>query len=101
MVTAPPQLVWQLIKRNNCFIVNGLHGKKFSSEPGNLYNLHSYKHSGALARLARALALRVACSWSLLQGACCTACSCFPRRLGWTQQLAQHSIWLGRAPRSA
>ena len=43
----PSQLVWQLIKGNNCFIVNGLHGKKFSSEPGNLYNLHSYKHSGA------------------------------------------------------
>ena len=46
-VLVPSQLVWQLIKGNNCFIVNGLHGKKFSSEPGNLYNLHSYKHSGA------------------------------------------------------
>ncbi|KAK9842241.1 hypothetical protein WJX81_002197 [Elliptochloris bilobata] len=45
-VPVPSQLVWQLIKGNNCFIVNGLHGKKFSSEPGNLYNLHSYKHSG-------------------------------------------------------
>ena len=56
MVTAPPQLVWQLIKRNNCFIVNGLHGKKFSSEPGNLYNLHSYKHSGAHAGSAWTLA---------------------------------------------
>ncbi len=62
MVTAPPQLVWQLIKRNNCFIVNGLHGKKFSSEPGNLYNLHSYKHSGAHARSARTPRLRAACS---------------------------------------
>ncbi len=46
-VLVPSQLVWQLIKGNNSFIVNGLHGKKFSSEPGNLYNLHSYKHSGA------------------------------------------------------
>ena len=46
----PSQLVWQLIKGNNAFIVNGLHGKKFSSEPGNLYNLHSYKHSGVHLR---------------------------------------------------
>jgi hypothetical protein len=73
MVTAPPQLVWQLIKRNNCFIVNGLHGKKFSSEPGNLYNLHSYKHSGAHARSAWTPPLRVACSWG--SAACRMPCS--------------------------
>ena len=42
----PSQLVWQLVKNYNCFLHKGLNGSQFSSEPGNLYNLNSYKYSG-------------------------------------------------------
>ncbi|KAG0167585.1 hypothetical protein DFQ28_011601 [Apophysomyces sp. BC1034] len=38
-------LVWELIKNNNSYIVKK-NGVKFSSEPNNLTNLHSYKFSG-------------------------------------------------------
>ena len=42
------QLVWQLINKHNSFKVKNRTGKRtiLSSEPGNLYNKHSYKHSG-------------------------------------------------------
>ncbi|KAK9904198.1 hypothetical protein WJX75_006622 [Coccomyxa subellipsoidea] len=43
---APSQLVWQLVKNYNCFQHKGLNGSRFSAEPGNLYNLNSYKYSG-------------------------------------------------------
>ena len=40
------QLVWQLVKQNNCFLVKGLHGVQLSAEPHNLANVNSYKYSG-------------------------------------------------------
>lgn len=40
------QLVWQLVKNNNCFMHKGLNGVVLSKEPGNLYNVHCYKYSG-------------------------------------------------------
>ncbi|KAL3335278.1 hypothetical protein AABB24_031472, partial [Solanum stoloniferum] len=50
MTTVPGQLVWEIVKKNNSFLVkefgNGTAGLVFSKEPNNLYNLHSYKHSG-------------------------------------------------------
>ncbi|KAL8466083.1 hypothetical protein ACS0TY_035267 [Phlomoides rotata] len=50
MATVPGQLIWEIVKKNNSFLVkefgNGTAGVKFSKEPNNLYNLHSYKHSG-------------------------------------------------------
>lgn len=45
--TMSSQLIWQLVKNNNSFLHKGLNGINLSKEPGNLYNLHSYKHSGA------------------------------------------------------
>ncbi|GAX84421.1 hypothetical protein CEUSTIGMA_g11842.t1 [Chlamydomonas eustigma] len=39
-------LVWQIVRAQNSFMRTGLHGHKFSAEPGNLYNKHSYKYSG-------------------------------------------------------
>lgn len=50
MATVPGQLIWEIVKKNNSFLVkefgNGTAGVVFSKEPNNLYNLHSYKHSG-------------------------------------------------------
>jgi len=50
MATLPGQLLWEIVKKNNCFLVrqNGNSSAKvqFSREPNNLYNLHSYKYSG-------------------------------------------------------
>ncbi|KAM3308202.1 60S ribosomal protein L28-1 [Capsicum chacoense] len=50
MTTVPGQLVWEIVKKNNSFLLkefgNGTAGVVFSKEPNNLYNLHSYKHSG-------------------------------------------------------
>ncbi|XP_073125941.1 large ribosomal subunit protein eL28z-like [Henckelia pumila] len=50
MVTVPGQLIWEIVKKNNCFLVkefgNGTAGVKFSKEPNNLCNIHSYKYSG-------------------------------------------------------
>ncbi|KAJ8539304.1 hypothetical protein K7X08_013556 [Anisodus acutangulus] len=50
MATVPGQLVWEIVNKNNSFLVkefgNGTAGVVFSKEPNNLYNLHSYKHSG-------------------------------------------------------
>ncbi len=41
------QLVWQLVRGHNSFIRKGINGLVLSAEPGNLYNKHSYKYSGA------------------------------------------------------
>ncbi|XP_059299628.1 large ribosomal subunit protein eL28z-like [Lycium ferocissimum] len=50
MTTVPGQLVWEIVKKNNSFLVkefgSGTAGVVFTKEPNNLYNLHSYKHSG-------------------------------------------------------
>ncbi|EAY75541.1 hypothetical protein EE612_005264 [Oryza sativa] len=50
MATIPDSLVWELDKKNNSFLVkqfgNGNAKVQFSKEPNNLYNVHSYKHSG-------------------------------------------------------
>jgi hypothetical protein len=50
MATVPDQLVWEIVKRNNCFLVKefgrGNASVQFSKESNNLYNLNSYKHSG-------------------------------------------------------
>ncbi|GFQ08127.1 60S ribosomal protein l28-1 [Phtheirospermum japonicum] len=50
MATVPGQLIWEIVKKNNSFLVkefgNGTASVKFSKEPNNLYNLHYYKHSG-------------------------------------------------------
>ncbi|KAL4070378.1 ribosomal L28e/Mak16 [Scleroderma citrinum] len=40
-------LQWLLLRNNNSFLVKrGPEGRAFSSEPGNLRNLHSFKFSG-------------------------------------------------------
>ncbi|KAK4781176.1 hypothetical protein SAY87_017282 [Trapa incisa] len=50
MATVPGQLIWEIVKRNNSFLVKefgrGTASVRFSKEPNNLYNLNSYKHSG-------------------------------------------------------
>ncbi|KAL6495925.1 60S ribosomal protein L28A [Orobanche gracilis] len=50
MATLPGQLIWEIVKKNNSFLVkefgNGTSSVRFSKEPNNLLNLHSYKHSG-------------------------------------------------------
>ncbi|GER46947.1 Tudor/PWWP/MBT superfamily protein [Striga asiatica] len=44
------KLIWEIVRKNNSFLVkqfgNGTASVKFSKEPNNLCNLHSYKHSG-------------------------------------------------------
>uniref|UniRef100_A0A0E0L561 Ribosomal eL28/Mak16 domain-containing protein n=1 Tax=Oryza punctata TaxID=4537 RepID=A0A0E0L561_ORYPU len=50
MATVPEPLIWEIVKKNNCFLVkqfgNGNAKVQFTKEPNNLYNVHSYKHSG-------------------------------------------------------
>lgn len=50
MATVPGQLIWEIVKNNNCFLVKqfGRGNSKvlFSKETNNLANVHSYKHSG-------------------------------------------------------
>ncbi|XP_057976928.1 large ribosomal subunit protein eL28z-like [Malania oleifera] len=50
MATVPGSLIWEIVKKNNSFLVkefgNGTSGVRFSKESNNLYNVHSYKHSG-------------------------------------------------------
>ncbi|KAL5231797.1 hypothetical protein ABZP36_030573 [Zizania latifolia] len=50
MATVPEPLIWEIVKKNNSFLVkqfgNGNAKVQFSKEPNNLYNVHSYKHSG-------------------------------------------------------
>jgi large subunit ribosomal protein L28e len=38
-------LVWQIVKNNNAYLVKKC-GVQFSSEPGNLMNVNSFKYSG-------------------------------------------------------
>ncbi|XP_062232020.1 large ribosomal subunit protein eL28z-like isoform X2 [Phragmites australis] len=50
MATVPGDLIWQIVRKNNSFLVkqfgNGNAKVQFTKEPNNLYNVHSYKHSG-------------------------------------------------------
>ena len=52
MVAVPDQLVWEITKKNHAFLKskNGRSKRsgqiKFSSEPGNLKNLHTLQYSG-------------------------------------------------------
>ncbi|KAL9247411.1 hypothetical protein vseg_020846 [Gypsophila vaccaria] len=50
MATVPGSLVWEIVKKNNSFLVkefgNGSAKIQFTKEPNNLYNIHSYKYSG-------------------------------------------------------
>ena len=50
MATVPDSLVWEIVRKNNSFLIkqfgNGDAKVQFSKEPNNLYNVHSYKHSG-------------------------------------------------------
>ncbi|KAG9455569.1 hypothetical protein H6P81_000077 [Aristolochia fimbriata] len=50
MAAVPGELIWEIVKKNNCFLVkefgNGSQMVQFSKEKNNLYNLNSYKHSG-------------------------------------------------------
>ncbi|XP_010535207.1 PREDICTED: 60S ribosomal protein L28-2-like [Tarenaya hassleriana] len=50
MATVPGPLIWEMVKKNNSFLVKqfgrGTAGVQFSKESNNLYNLNSYKHSG-------------------------------------------------------
>ena len=49
MTTVPGSLVWELVKKNKCFLIkqfgNSNTKVRFSKEPNNLYNVHSYKFS--------------------------------------------------------
>jgi len=52
-VDAPSDLLWQLTKKHNAFLRTSAHGHgetRFSTESGNVKNVHSYKHSGAWTR---------------------------------------------------
>lgn len=50
MATVPGALIWEIVKKNNSFVVkefgNGTAKVQFSKEGNNLYNAHSYKYSG-------------------------------------------------------
>ncbi|KAM2156263.1 hypothetical protein ACFX1R_041974 [Malus domestica] len=50
MAMVPEQLIWEIVKKNNSFLVKEFGrshaGVRFTKEPNNLLNLHSYKHSG-------------------------------------------------------
>ncbi|CAN6327431.1 unnamed protein product [Urochloa humidicola] len=50
MATVPGDLIWQIVRKNNSFLVkqfgNGNAKVQFTKEPNNLYNVHSYKYSG-------------------------------------------------------
>ncbi|KAF5195218.1 60S ribosomal protein L28 protein [Thalictrum thalictroides] len=50
MATVPGSLIWEIVKKNNSFLVkefgNGSQMVQFSKESNNLYNLNSFKYSG-------------------------------------------------------
>jgi large subunit ribosomal protein L28e len=52
MATVPGPLVWEIVKKNNSFLVkefgNNTQSVQFSRESNNLYNLNSYKFSGII-----------------------------------------------------
>jgi len=62
MVTVSNQLVWEIVKNNNCFMkkVNGRTRRtgtmRFSVEKSNLLSLSSYKHSGLASTQAVGIA---------------------------------------------
>ncbi|KAH7565419.1 hypothetical protein JRO89_XS09G0204500 [Xanthoceras sorbifolium] len=49
MTTVPGSLIWEIVKKNNSFLVKqfgrGTAALQFSKESNNLYNLNSFKHS--------------------------------------------------------
>jgi hypothetical protein len=65
MATVPGQLIWEIVKKNNCFLVKqfgrGTASLRFSKESNNLYNLNSYKHSGTLCVCVCACACLLVC----------------------------------------
>ncbi|XP_042484038.1 60S ribosomal protein L28-2 [Macadamia integrifolia] len=50
MATVPGPLIWEIVKKNNSFLVkefgNGTASVQFSKESNNLYNVNSFKYSG-------------------------------------------------------
>ena len=50
MATVPGSFVWEIVKKNNSFLVKqfgrGTAALQFSKEPNNLCNLNSFKYSG-------------------------------------------------------
>ncbi|KAJ6819721.1 60S ribosomal protein L28-1-like [Iris pallida] len=50
MASVPGDLIWQIVKKNNSFLVkqfgNSTAKVQFSKEPNNLYIVNSFKHSG-------------------------------------------------------
>ncbi|GAB2228029.1 hypothetical protein Droror1_Dr00009858 [Drosera rotundifolia] len=50
MATVPGTVIWEIVKKNNSFLVkqfgNGSAKVRFSKESNNLFNTHSYKYSG-------------------------------------------------------
>ncbi|WVZ00296.1 hypothetical protein V8G54_026365 [Vigna mungo] len=50
VVSVPGQLIWEIVKKNNSFLVKefgrGTQSVQFSREPNNLYNLNTFKYSG-------------------------------------------------------
>ncbi len=38
-------LIWELVKKNNSFLIKR-DGRQFTTEPGNVANVNSYKYSG-------------------------------------------------------
>ncbi|PKU62641.1 60S ribosomal protein L28-2 [Dendrobium catenatum] len=50
MATVPDALIWEIVKKNNAFLLkqfgNGSAMVQFSKEKNNLYNVHSFKFSG-------------------------------------------------------
>eukprot|EP00983_Pelagomonas_calceolata_P133060 1161928-Pelagomonas_calceolata.AAC.10 len=57
MTNVSNAVVWECVKKSNCFLRKGIHGGNhrtmFSAEPGNLYNKHSYKFSGEWCKEGR------------------------------------------------
>jgi hypothetical protein len=87
MATVPGQLIWEIVKKNNCFLVKqfgrGTASLRFSKESNNLYNLNSYKHSGTLCvcvwvcvRARACLSVSLTLSWLMfsLKGLCARFC---------------------------
>ncbi|KAK8947634.1 60S ribosomal protein L28-2 [Platanthera guangdongensis] len=50
MATVPDALIWEVVRKNNAFLVkqfgNGNAKVQFSKEKNNLFNVHSFKYSG-------------------------------------------------------
>lgn len=50
MTTVPGDLIWEIVKKNNAFLVkqfgNSTAKVQFSKEKNNLYNVNSFKYSG-------------------------------------------------------